>query len=87
MSSYNFSTPFTTLPYNLVKGKITELIEQTFNRVGSLYVACNEKRVFFFLLNNLKDLNCGHNRKFVTLFIIFWTIYLYDLAQNCIYKS
>ena len=29
----------------------------------------------FSLLNNLKNLNCGHVRKFVTLSIIFWTIF------------
>ena len=30
---------------------------------------------YVLLLNKLKDLNCGHVRKFVTLSIIFWTIY------------
>ena len=28
------------------------------------------------LLNNLKDLNCGHVRKCLMFPIIFWTIYL-----------
>ena len=32
---------------NLIKEKLTELIEQTFNREGSLYLACNEKRACF----------------------------------------
>ena len=27
--------------------KLTELIEQTFNRKGSLYLACNDKNAFF----------------------------------------
>ena len=35
-------------------------------------------------MKNLKDLNFGHVRKFVTPSIIFWAIYLQDLAQNCI---
>ena len=35
------------MPHNLIKDKLTELIEQTFNRDGSLYLACNEKRAFF----------------------------------------
>ena len=52
-----------------------ELIEQTFNREDSLYLACNEKRAFS-LLNNLNNLNCGHVRQFVPLVIIFRTIYL-----------
>ena len=37
---YDLSTLYTTLPHNLIKGKLTELIEQTFNRKGSLYLAC-----------------------------------------------
>ena len=40
----------------------------------------------FLLLNNLNDINCGHVRKCVMRSIIFWTIYLYDLAQNYIDK-
>ena len=48
------------MPHNLIKEKLTELIEQTFNREGSLYLACNDKNAFFLLLNNLKDINCGH---------------------------
>ena len=47
VSTYDFSTLYTTLPHNLIKEKLTELIEQTFNREGSLYLACNEKRAFF----------------------------------------
>ena len=46
-STYGFSTLYTTLPHNLIKEKLTELIEQLFNRDGSLYLACNEKSAFF----------------------------------------
>ena len=31
---------------NLIKEKLTELIEQTFNREGSLYLACNDIKTF-----------------------------------------
>ena len=41
LSTYDFSTVSTTLPHNLIKEKLTELIEQTFNRVGSLYLIKN----------------------------------------------
>ena len=47
VSTYDFSTLFTKLPHNLNKEKLTELIEQTFNREGSLYLACNDKNAFF----------------------------------------
>ena len=35
------------MPHNLIKDKLTELIEHTFNREGSLYLACNDKNAFF----------------------------------------
>ena len=47
LSTYDFSTLYTTLPHNLIKDKLTELIEQPFNREGSLYLACNDKNAFF----------------------------------------
>ena len=47
LSTYDFSTLYTTLPHNLIKEKLTELTEQTFNREGSLYLACNDKNAFF----------------------------------------
>ena len=47
MSTYDFSTIYTALPHNLIKENLTELIEQTFNREGSLYLACNDKNAFF----------------------------------------
>ena len=31
LSTYDFSTLYTTLPHNLIKEKLTDLIEQTFN--------------------------------------------------------
>ena len=48
LSTYDFSTLYTTLPHNLIKEKLTEIIEQTFNREGSLYLACNDKNAFFY---------------------------------------
>ena len=47
LSAYDFSTLYITLPHNLIKEKLTELIEQTFNREGSLYLACNDKNASF----------------------------------------
>ena len=31
----------------IIKERLTDLIEQTFNREGSLYLACNDKNAFF----------------------------------------
>ena len=51
LSTYDFSTLYTTLPHNLIKEKLLDLIEWTFKRAlknyGSLYLACNVRKAFF----------------------------------------
>ena len=48
LSTYDFSTHYTTLPHNLITDKLIDLIERTFNREGSPYLACNDRHTFFF---------------------------------------
>ena len=43
MSTYDFGTLNTTLPHNLIKDKLIDLIERTFPREGSPYLACNDR--------------------------------------------
>ena len=39
---------FTTLPHNLIKEKLLDLIERTsYKKEGELYLACNDKNAFF----------------------------------------
>ena len=47
MSTYDFSTLYKTLPHNLIKENLINLIEWTFKREGSTYIACNERQAFF----------------------------------------
>ena len=47
LSTYDFSTLYTTLPHNLIKDNLVDLIERTFQREGSLYIACNDRNAFF----------------------------------------
>ena len=48
LSTYDFSTLYTTLPHNLIKEKLLYLIERTFyKKEGELYLACNDKKAFF----------------------------------------
>ena len=42
-----FSTLYTTLPHNLIRIQLVDLIENTFRREEALYLACNEERAFF----------------------------------------
>ena len=48
LSTYDFSTFYTTLPHNLIKETLLDLIERTFYKMeGKLYFACNDKKSFF----------------------------------------
>ena len=47
LSTYDFSTLCTTLPHNLIKEKLINLIEWTFKREGSPCIAYNEIHAFF----------------------------------------
>ena len=47
MSTYDCSTLYTTLPHNLIKDKLIDLIEITFQREGSPYLACNDRNALF----------------------------------------
>ena len=47
LSTYDFSTLYTTLPHNLIKDKLVDLNERIFQREGSLYIACNDRNAFF----------------------------------------
>ena len=50
-STYDFSTLYTTLPHNLIKDKLLDLIERAFKQFykneGTLYLAFNDKTAFF----------------------------------------
>ena len=47
LSTYDFSTLYATLPHNLIIDKLINLIEWTFKRDGSPYIACNERQAGF----------------------------------------
>ena len=47
LSTYDFSTLYTTLPHHLIKDKLIDLINRTFIRENTQYFACNEECAFF----------------------------------------
>ena len=47
ISTNDFSTLYTTLPHNLIRNQLVDLIENTFRREEVLFLACNEERAFF----------------------------------------
>ena len=64
LSTYDFSTLYTTLPHNLIKYKLIVLIERTFQREGSPYLACNDQNAFL-LQKNLKNIMHGLVKMYV----------------------
>ena len=59
-----FFTFYTSLPHNLIKDKLIDLIERTIQREGSPYLACND-RIAFLLQKNLKNIMHGHVKMYV----------------------
>ena len=51
-----FSTLYTTLPHNLIKDKLIDLIEITCQRGCSPYLACNDRNAF--LLKKSLKISC-----------------------------
>ena len=66
LSTYDFSTLYTTLPHDLIKSKLTSLIEKTFAR---------EKSILWHVTTSMPSLQiqymtstpCGHVKKYVLL--------------------
>ena len=47
IDSYDFSTLYTTLPHNLIKSKLGQLIKWSFKFSGLQFICCNKKQGFF----------------------------------------
>ena len=47
LMTFLHSTLYTTLPHNLMKEKLKDLIEWSFHREGASYLAYNERNAFF----------------------------------------
>ena len=47
VSTYDFSTLYTTLPHDLIKDKLIKLIQKTFSREKRSFLACNTEKAFF----------------------------------------
>ena len=47
ISIYDFPTLYTTLPHDLIKTQLVDLIENKLRREEDFCLACNEERAFF----------------------------------------
>ena len=56
ISTYDFPTLYTTLPHNLIRNQLVDLVENTYKR-EVLYLACNEEHAFFATEEHKKMIN------------------------------
>ena len=83
LSTYDFSTLYTTLPHNLIKEKLLDLIERTFyKKEGELYLACLIRMRFSLRKTIIKYINFGLVRMYVTPYRFSWTIFILGLALS-----
>ena len=85
ISSYDFSMLYTTLPHNLIRNQLVDLIEQSFRREEALYWACNEESACF-ASEEHKNMIYGRVKKLQMHLFIFWTISILDLVLSFIDK-
>ena len=85
LSTYDFFKLFTTLPHNLIKDKLLELIERIFQRKSSFYITCNGRHTFF-TSDAVRNYNFRFVRKCLKFSPFFKTIFILDLARNYIEK-
>ena len=83
LSTYDFSTLYTTLPHNLIKEKLVDLIERAFKKFykneGTLYLLVTIGK-HFSLLQTIEVIHFGLVRMYVTHYRIFWIIFISDLV-------
>ena len=80
LSTYDFSTLYTTLPHNLIKEQLLDLIESAFKKSykneGTLYLACNDKKAFFTSTDQRGYKLWSCQNKFDALSYLFDNIYI-----------
>ena len=85
LSTYDFSTLYTTFPHNPIKEKLMDLIEWTFKRAlknyGSLYLARNDRKAFF-TSSEQSRYTLWSCQNVCDAFPISWMIFILDLGPS-----
>ena len=79
LSTYIFSILYTTFPHHLIKDKLIDLINRTFIRENTQYLACNEDWAYF--TSDVYNIHKLWSCQKMPLFI-FGLIFLLDLELN-----
>ena len=82
LSTYDFSTLYTTLPHNLIKDKLIDLIKRAFQRKGSPYFACNDRNAFF-TSEKPKKYHAWSCQNVCDALTFLLDNFLFDLAPSC----
>ena len=83
LSTYDFSTLYTTLPHNLIKEKLPDLIEPTCYKRKVSYTLLVMIRTRFSLLQTIiEDITFGLVRMYMTPYRFSWTIFILGLALS-----
>ena len=87
LSTYDFSTLYTTFPHNLIKEKLLDLIEWTFKRAlkTMVHFICHlmTERLFSLPLTKV-GIHFGHVGMCATPYPISWIIFILDLGPSFI---
>ena len=83
VSTYDFSTLYITLPHNLIKEKLIDLIERPFyeRKVSYTLLVMIRKR-FSLRKAIIEDITFGLVRMYVTPYRFSWTIFILGLALS-----
>ena len=83
VSTYDFSTLYTTLPHNLIKEKLIDLIKRPFyeRKVSYTLLVMIRKR-FSLQKAIIEDITFGLVRMYVTPYRFSWTIFILGLALS-----
>ena len=71
VSSFDFSTLYTSLPHDLIKAKVLSLVNWCFNRESKTYL-CTSDKAGFLATRNMTRINVGLARSYVKLLLSSW---------------
>ena len=85
VSSFDFSTLYTSLPHDLIKTKVLSLVNWTFNRESKTYL-CTSDKGGFLATRSMTRINVGLALSYVKLLLSSWKTYMCNLKAWFINK-
>ena len=86
VSSFDFSTLYTSLPHDLIKAKVLSLVNWCFNRESKSYLCTSHLRQDFLATRNMTRIDVGLARSYVKLLLSSWKTYMCNLMAWYINK-